>query len=359
MANDAWYTESGPDNDVVLSTRVRFARDLANFPFPVKFKDDDAQRVRTLVFDSFSHFSDPDCYQAVLTSDLDEMGRQILCERGVLERSTPISDGTGIVIKTDGTISCLVNDNDHVRISSFVAGFDGKKAFDLCKAVDDEMQNSVQFAASYDWGFLTSSLNDCGSGMKVSCRVHLPTLSFTEKIGELFKELSEKNIVIKDCYGVGGLKSSSLGFFYQISTKSAQSGSEIEQMANLLAAVKYLTEQERKCRENILFEKPTEVRDLIYRTYARLKFSFLVPLREAIESISLVKWGKNLGLFSGIEDSELSAMLYRVMEGHLKFVLKTRKINLPADVESDKLLKENYLRGLILQEAFENLKIIA
>ncbi len=359
MASDAWYSENGAENDVVLSTRVRLARDLANFPFPVKFKDDDAQRVRALVFDSFAHCSEPDSYQAVLTSDLDEMGRKILCERGVLETSTPVSSGSGIVIKTDGTISCLVNDVDHVRISSFVPGLDGTTAFKMCKNVDNELQNTVQFAASYDWGFLTSSIADCGSGMKVSCRVHLPSLSFCEKIKDVFTELGQKGVVIRDCYGAGSYKSSSLGFFYQISTKNAQDGSEIDQMANLLSSVKYVAEQERKFRQDLLYRNPTEIRDMIYRAYAKVKFSFLIPVREAIEIISFIKWGKNLGIIEGITDSELCAMLYRVMEGHLKFVLKTRKFNFPKDIAEDRQLRENHLRALILQESFENIKIIA
>jgi len=85
ISNDAWYAGNGPENDVVLSTRIRLARNLANFPFPSKFKDDDAFRVQTLVFDSFSHSSEPDKYQGVVSSELDALGSEILEERGVLD----------------------------------------------------------------------------------------------------------------------------------------------------------------------------------------------------------------------------------------------------------------------------------
>ncbi|MBR4322070.1 MAG: hypothetical protein IKP70_06460, partial [Treponema sp.] len=98
LSSDAWYAFDGPDNDVVLSTRVRLARNLANFPFPEKFKDDDAFRVQTLVFDSFSHCQEPDKYQGVVASELDELGALILEERGVLESGTAKSKGSGIIV---------------------------------------------------------------------------------------------------------------------------------------------------------------------------------------------------------------------------------------------------------------------
>lgn len=359
MSSDAWYAESGPENDVVLSTRIRLARDLANFPFPQKFKEDDAQRVKTLVFDSFSHCQNPDNYQVVLTSDLNELGRKILCERGVIDVNTPVSSGSGVVIRTDGCVSCVVNDIDHVRIAAFVPGLNAEKAFKQCRAVDDELQNSVQFAASFELGFLTSAFADCGSGMKVSCRLHLPSLSFADKIPAVCKELDEKGVVIKDCFGAGVEKNSSLGSFYQISSKNSGNGNEFDQIANVVSAASYIAKYERRMRNELLEKQPTVIRDRIYRSYAKIRFTFLEPLREAFEVVSDIKWGKNLGLLEGIEDNELCALLYRIQKGHLQFVLDTKKFNFPKDLSDDSVLKEEHLRALILQEAFENLKIIA
>lgn len=357
IANDAWYAFEGPENDVVLSTRVRFARNLANFPFPAKFKEDDAFRVQNLVFDSFSHFKEPDRYQGVLQADLDELGSLILEERGVLENTGVKSVGSGIVVRTDGKVSCEINNKDHVRLASFVPGFDADEAFRICASVDDELQNTLQFAADYDMGYLTSSIADCGSGMKISCRLHLPSLSFSGRLTDLISSLNQKEIIVSDCFGAGTLPSSSLGFYYQVSTKVAGNGSELDQIASLVSAVKFLVENERRERAVVLRNRQTELRNRIYRSYAGVKFASLIDEREAIEIISDIKWGKNLGFFAGIEDRELCALIYRVQKGHLQFVLKSRNFNFPADISENKSLKTNYLRSLILQEAFENIKL--
>ena len=123
------------------------------------------------------------------------------------------------------------------------------------------------------------------------------------------------------------------------------------------AKVKYLVENERRERNVVLRSRQTELRNRIYRSYANVKYASLISDREAIEIISDIKWGKNLGFFAGIEDSELCALLYRVQKGHLQFVLKNRKFNFPVDISESKSLKTDYLRALILQEAFENIKL--
>ena len=357
ISNDAWYAYKGPENDVVLSTRIRLARNLANFPFPSKFKDDDAFRVQTLVFDSFSHCEEPDKYQGVVASELDDLGAMILEERGVLDSRLAKENGSGIIVRTDGKVSCEVNTSDHVRLSAFVPGLDGNAAFNLVAKLDDELQNTIQFAADYEAGYLTSSLSDCGSGMKVSCRVHLPSLSFSGKILNLLNSLNSKEIIVSDCFGAGSLPSSSLGFYYQISTKTAGNGTELDQIAGLVAAVKFLAENERRERDVVLRNRQTELRNKIYRSYAKVKFASLMECREAIEVVSDIKWGKNLGFFSGIGDEDLCALLYRIQDGHLQFVLKSKNFSFPPDIKENKNLKTQYLRSLILQEAFENISV--
>jgi len=354
-SGDAWFANEGVDSDIVISTRVRLARNLANFPFPIRFKDDDADRVRSVVFDAFSHCSSPDKYQAVFTSNLDLTGKKILCERGVMKISTPISSGSGIVIRTDGDFSCIVNDIDHVRLSAFRPGLAGVEAFEIVKKVDEELQNSIQFAANVEHGYLTSDFCDCGSGMKISCRVHLPAISFSEKIKDILIEFDKRGIEMKDCFGLSKEKNCALGFYYQISTKIAGFGTEIEQMATLIGAVKYLAETERKISLEVFDKFETDIKDRIYKAYATSKYSFLTTLNESLNTISLLKWGKNLGILKGLTDSELCALLYRVQSGHIQFFMRNKKIDFPKDIIKNSLLKENYLRTLILQETVDKI----
>ena len=115
---DAWYAAKGDDDDVVLSSRVRLARNLANFPFPESCDDDEAVRVQNIVFDAFNHLENADAYQSVPLAAVEPLGAKILSERGLFENNF----GTGLVMRLDGISSCLVNCVDHVRLSSFAPG---------------------------------------------------------------------------------------------------------------------------------------------------------------------------------------------------------------------------------------------
>ncbi len=358
MSDDAWYAQDGADSDVVLSTRVRISRNLADFTFPSVLNAEDAQRIQNMIFDSFSHCSNPDLYQAISCSGLDSIGAKILSERGVIESSTLKDHGTGIVMRTDGKVCCTVNDQDHVRISSFTAGLDCEKVWANCKAVDDELQNFVQFAASFEFGYLTRNIKDAGSGMKISCRVHLPSITFTEHLKECVIELTRQNVEIRSCFGSGSQAASSLGSFYQVSTKNGGSGSEAEQMATLTGAVKYLVEKERSLSFDCKKKNYTQIKDRISRAFALSKYSSLVNLREGVEIISDLKWGVNLGLLTGLTSSQLTALLYRIQDGHLEYVIKSGTFTFPEDIQNDDSLKVQRLRSLILQESVEDLKTV-
>ena len=170
---DAWYAAAGDDDDVVLSTRVRLARNLANFPFPESCDDDEAVRIQNIIFDAFNHFENGSAYQSVPLAMVEPLGAKILSERGLFENNF----GTGLVMRLDGISSCLINCVDHARIASFSPGFALTAAYNSSREIDSQLQERVQFAASYDFGYLTANALDSGSGMKASIKVHLPSMS--------------------------------------------------------------------------------------------------------------------------------------------------------------------------------------
>ncbi|MCR5723867.1 MAG: hypothetical protein K6G80_02120 [Treponema sp.] len=352
-SGDAWYAFAGPENDVAIATRVRFARNLANYPFPGRFRADDASQVQTLVFDSVAHSSQADSFQALPVSALDSLGAKILSERGVITDATLKAPSGGVIMRNDGKLSCTVNDSDHVHIIAFAPGLSCGAAFDDCRFLDGELQQTLQFAASYDYGFLTSSLQDCGSGMSLNVRLHLPSLSFAGRIPECAETLAEKGVDVRASFGVGFDSGASLGCYYQVSGKYAQSGNELDQIAAVKGACEYLISHERAARQEVAKNHPTQILDAVYRAYAKARFALLMPLREAVDIISHIKWGKDTGFITGIGYTTLHALLYRIQEGHLQFVLKNGRFNFSKDIVADDRRKTERLRALILQEAFE------
>lgn len=353
-AGDAWYNAAGDDDDVIVSSRVRLARNLANFPFPENFDEESAARVQNIIFDSFNHFDDAEAYQTVMLSTVPSLGAKILRERGLFQENF----GTGLVMRIDGVSSCLVNCTDHVRISSFAPGLACNAAYVSSRDIDMQLQESVQFAASHDFGYLTARALDSGSGMKISLRVHLPSISYAGKIPELIKYCEERGYAVQDCFGSGSVFSLSLGGFYQISTTQAVSGNEIDQLAGITSLGKYICEFERKIRADYADNKSTAVRDLILRSFAQARFCLLMNMRESIDIISAVKWGLDLGYIKGIKDHDLSSLLFKVQSGHLGFLLKTSDFHFDNDVADDDALKENRLRAIIMQEAFKKMTFV-
>ncbi len=353
---DAWYSYPGENNDVVLSTRVRLARNLASFPFPHAFRSDDAQRVKSLVFDSFTQMDPEQRYQSLAVKNLDPLGQRILSERGIISPEVASSPMAGVIVRTDGKIACTVNTSDHVRISAFVTGLNAGEAFSLCKEVDDSLQNTLQFAASQEFGYLTSSLNGCGSGMKVSVLVHLPSISSAGLLDRVFKDLMARSYVISGFYGAGNGTGSSLGSYYQISISNSFSGTEQTQLDDISLVIKQITEFERKTRKEVTDNRPTGIRDQVYRALALIKYSRFIGSREGVDLISRIKWGINTGILTGITDTDLFALLYRIQSAHLQYVIRTSELKYEKDVSSEEQKIER-LRSLILQEAVAKVQL--
>lgn len=356
--SDAWYSLPGPDNDVIMSSRIRLARNLANFTFPQNLKEEDSQRVQSLVFDAFNKLSDNDAYQSLLFSDLDPLGQKILNERGVVNSDSVLQSSAGVILRSDGKISCCVNCDDHYRLSSFLSGFDLSSAYKQLNEIDLNLQNNLQVAGDADFGYFTSSFNDLGSGMKLSLLVHLPSISISGILERVFKEVMSQGYNITGYYGSGNEIGTSLGYMYLISSSSSFCGNEVEQINGISTLAKKLIDFERKTRKEFADNKPTHIRNSVYRAVATIKYCRFIESREGIDLISKIKWGVDLGLVQGIDDSILFALLYRIQDAHLSYVIRTSVLTYEKDVDTDELKIER-LRALILQETLTGIQITA
>lgn len=362
--SDAWYNESGPENDVVLSTRLRLARNFANFPFPSRFTRDDGERIQNLVFDAFSHLENPERYQALSLKKLDRLGQRILFERGVLTAEQSASPVAGIVVRTDGKLVCAVNAEDHVRLSCFGAGLSTDSLYSLIKHIDDGLQDIVQFAASVEFGYLSASVHNIGTGMKISLFVHLPSLSFfNRETGDLhnaFSLLDSKGFEVSACFGQRlqneDAFSPVLGDCYQISGKGCFTGSETEQISELKENIKPLIESERMFRQKTADIKPTVLRDYVYKAIAAVKYSRFLSERDCVDLLFRIKWGCDTGIVSGIENASLFGLFYRTREAHIEFINRNERFKFESDVNTPELQCER-LRSLIMQEALEHVQI--
>lgn len=362
FGGDAWYASSGLDDDVFVFSKICLARNLSDFPFPSKLRGNDGDKIHSLVLDAFNCLERSDLYQSISVNRLDSLGSKILLEREILEESSQ-ERGAGLVVRSDGKLSCSINICDHLRISSFAPGFDLNSPMGMAFAVDKGLQKKLQFAASYDFGYLTSMVDEAGSGVRFCVRMHLPSLSALGKIPSLAREYNEGCLSFSSSFGSGGgdffstsSTGSSLGAYYDLKTRNSLEGTEQDQLVTIVSAATKIRDMERASRSECLKTMESSVKNSVFRSIALSRASIFVSLRESISIISSVKWGIDLGILEGIDDRCVRALLYRIQQGHLEFVLLSGKFNFESDIKNDTEKKIQRLRSVVLQEAFEKIK---
>ena len=344
---NVWFSLPGNNDDVVISTRARIVRNLADFPFPSKMSDDDRRRVQSLVYDAFSGLEN---WRFIEMSGISEPGKEILRDKNVLDEEC----GAVVINYGDESSSCLVNGTDHIKLSSFVAGLDCEKAMEKVYHTDEMLQEKLQFAASIDFGYLTSMVKDCGTGLKFSVRMFLPSIVLSGQFESVVSLVHSKKISIKPVF-----KSDQIADFsnclFDVSTASCAEGTELDQMAGIHSIVSVILKKERKIRSNFADNNPTVVLNFFKQSYARAMYSLLLSYEEAVSIISAVKWGLQLKLIKGISESELNGLYYRVKNGHLKYLCDNYAFTFEEDVKSSLQLQIKRLRTIVIQQAFEGI----
>lgn len=347
-----WFALAGSYDDVVISTRALLIRNLADFPFPVKMNEDDRQRVKSLVYDAFSpdesfHFLD--------FSSISSPGREILKDKNIIKNTKDFSCDA-VVLNDDDCTSCIVNESDHIRISSFVAGLETEKAMEKVYKLDEYLQAKLQFAASYEFGYLTSHIRDCGTGMKLSLRIFIPSIVLSGAFKDIDSLLESRHFYIKPVCKVGDTADFSNCLFDVYPVSNAE-GTEFDQMAAIQSIGMLILKTERKIRREFADNNPTIVLNFVKRAWAKAMYSLLLSYEDCVDIILSIKWGLQTGFISGILECDLNALLYRTKNGHLMYLSDNYVFSFEEDVKSDQKTQIQRLRAIVIQQAFENIKI--
>lgn len=346
-----WFSYSGPYEDVVISTRCRIARNLADFPFPVKLSEDDLQRVNSLVYDAFN---DNPIYHYIDFNTISFPGKEILIDKNIIKGNKDFSC-SAVVLDENESTTCLVNEKDHIKIASLVSGLDCEKAMENTYKVDEFLQQKLQFAASYEFGYLTSYLKDCGTGMKITLRVFIPGIVMTGKFDSVISLVQEKNLCIQPVYKVDG-STNFASCIFDIFPGSSSRGTELDQLAASQSIGLLILKTERKIRSEFADNNPTIVHNFVNRSYAKAMYSLLLSYEDAVNVISGIKWGLQLGVIEGITDDELNALYYRTKHGHLLYLSDNYTFTYEEDLRSDQEMQIERLRTVVIQQAFEQIK---
>ena len=312
-----WLKGSGPDSDIVISSRVRLARNLARFPFLTRASDAERAEIHEAVrraLDKIGLGDNGHLYIELETTN--EMTNRFLLERHLISRELANGSGDrGVLFNRSEMLAVMVNEEDHLRIQAIRAGFQLHDAFHDLQWLDDQLDRELEFAFSNEFGYLTACPTNVGTGMRASVMFHLPALVFTKQIDKVFSSVTKINLAVRGFYGEGTQAS---GDFYQISNQITLGKSEEEILDLLDRVVPKIVAYERAVREHLLEKDRLRLEDKICRAFGVLRSARSITSEETMDLLSAVRLGVNLGLLHDVGMPTVNELFILTQPAHLQ-----------------------------------------
>jgi protein arginine kinase len=314
--NGEWLKGSGPESDIVISSRIRLARNLADFPFIRRCNETDRSAVEKAVRDNLRLVPELSDSGYVEVHQLSNVDRQFLVERQLISRELADGEGPrGVLIDGTEKFSVMVNEEDHLRIQVMNSGLDLTSAWERINRIDDLVERRVTYAFSDRLGFLTACPTNVGTGMRVSVMLHLPALVLTRQIEKVFRSLQKISLAVRGLYGEG---SQAMGDFYQISNQITLGRREEDLIAQVADVVPVMIDYERRAREFLVKESQKDLHDRVSRAYGILCTAQTISSEETMMLLSSVRMGVNLGLIEDVEIPTINQLFIHTQPAHLQ-----------------------------------------
>ena len=337
-----WLKGTGPESDIVMSSRVRLARNVAHFPFVSRATDQERTEVEEFLRSQIVQSPAGKQLAYINVGQLEEIDRQFLVERQLISREHAEAEGArGVAIDEGEQVSLMINEEDHLRIQCMHSGLDLPGVWDQIRQVDDALEAVVPYAFHPRWGFLTACPTNVGTGILVSVMLHLPALVITRQIDKVFRSLHKISLAVRGLYGEG---SQAMGDFYQISNQTTLGKTEDELVGQVSDIVPVLIEYERRARDYLVRESQLNIHDQVSRAIGILRTAQTISAEETLQHLSRVRMGVLLGLIGDVKISDINVLLVRTQPAHLQ---KLRGVELDS---SDR----NIERARYLRQHFEN-----
>lgn len=307
-----WYLETGPDGDVAVSTRIRLARNLAEYPFPSRLNNESARKadeqIKTAFFaalpsnqnSSQNEFSYYDMQQLTPARAMSMAERHLISPDFAQKR-----DFGALLLSGDESVSIMLNEEDHIRIQSMLPGMQLKEALDKANFYDDMLDAKLHFAFDENFGYLTACPTNLGTGLRASVMLHLPAIARSGSLQSLANAISKLGLTIRGMFGEG---SAAKGAFFQISNQITLGITEAEAIENLRGVCVQIMAQERSARETLKKITPA-YEDRIFRSLGTLRSARLLPNDEFMALISDVRVGIFTGIITDVDIEAVSELI--------------------------------------------------
>ncbi|UUZ87190.1 protein arginine kinase [Paenibacillus sp. P26] len=335
-----WMKGEGPDSDIVISDRIRIARNLQSYPFPMLATNQQSKEVLDQIsnvikseeFHKISHFT------LLPLSELNELEKKVLVEKHLISPALANESRNGAVLLSDNeSISIMVNEEDHLRIQCLRPGFQIKEAWDQANQIDDLFEVHLNYAFEEKRGFLTSCPTNVGTGIRASVMIHLPALVLTQQINRILSAITQVGLAVRGLYGEG---SEALGNLFQISNQITLGQSEEEIIDNLYSVVRQIIEHERAARQKLLYETRAKILDRVSRSYGILSYAAIMDSKEAAQRLSDVRLGIDLEFIKNVSPHVLNELLVMTQPGFLQQTAGEKLTPEERDIRRAQLIRE-------------------
>lgn len=334
-----WLRPDGPNADVVISTRVRLARNVAEFPFLSSAGETERTEVYRALADAIT--SNPAWSDSLWVDllDADPLDRRLLVERHLISRQHATSTGSrGVSISPKETLSLMINEEDHLRIQTLRCGFQLDGLWEEVSEVDDALGKEVPFAFDRQFGYLTACPTNVGTGIRVSVMLHLPALKWTKEIERVARAARDMRLAVRGLYGEG---TDAIGDLYQVSNQTTLGKTEEEIITAFgQAIIPRVVEYEQAARESLARLRPYQLDDRIWRAYGTLRNARCISSEEVQALLSPIRVGIHMGRFTEFDAAALSDIFLYTQPAHLQ-----KANGQTMDGEERAISRANYVRS--------------
>lgn len=331
-----WYLQNGKDSDVVISSRVRLARNIEKYAFTTKCSKEDFKGILNDVKEITPSLG----YDLTFIDlkDLDDITKISLVEKHMISPDFAMGKNVNgaILVNEDENICIMINDEDHIKLQVFSSGQDLENLMNLIIEIDEKLGELIKYSYSKQFGFLTVSPTNVGTGMKASVMVHLPALTLTGNLAKILHIVNNFGMNIRGVYGEG---TQSQGDIYQISNNQCLGLTEQEIVKNLKTIIEKVIEQERLARK-YLTKNALELEDRVYRAYGVLSYATKLSSEECRKLLSDVKLGTDLGIIKELDDTKVSKLNLYTKPGNLQKYLGKQLDGYERDIKRTEIIKQ-------------------
>ncbi|MFH0855550.1 MAG: protein arginine kinase [Candidatus Omnitrophota bacterium] len=333
-----WLKGTGPNSDIVISSRIRLARNLDKARFPHWSNKAQGEATLNSVKEGISRVDYLKRTTLFNLTEIDNIDKQFLVERHLMSlEHARKADNKALVVDDEEIVSIMINEEDHIRMQVMQSGFNLFEAWNIIKVIDDDLARELNFAFLANWGYLTACPTNAGTGMRGSVMLHLPGLVMSRSIDRVMAAIAKLSFTTRGLYGEG---TQAMGNFFQISNQISLGPSEDEIIESINSLIRQIIEQEKQARESLLAKNGPLLEDRINRSLGILRSARIISSQETIELLSMVRLGCDLGLIKDIDRQSINELFIITQPAHLQKIENRKLSSEERDLKRAELIRE-------------------